>query len=177
MLSRFLRALVWYYRGSISRTGDGVLARLYRRSAKGAETMFTKIAYYATLATSALVGLWHFFVPVMFRWYDYLPMQYTNLIVAIDWINYCFSAFLLGVSCLCLFWGRRALSGNREARQLYLFLTAIWVFRACLALFIEPWPPEPVPWAAVLQLVASTLLAAIMVVVAVRLARGVGAGE
>ncbi len=46
--------------------------------------MFTKATYYATLAISAAVGLWHFFVPTMFQWYDYLPLQYHNLIVGID---------------------------------------------------------------------------------------------
>ncbi len=29
-----------------------------------------RISYYAGLALSLLVGLWHFFVPWMFRWYD-----------------------------------------------------------------------------------------------------------
>ncbi len=48
------------------------------------------ILYYVSLGFSALVGLWHFFVPRMFRWYDYLPMQYKNLIVGIDYTNYCF---------------------------------------------------------------------------------------
>lgn len=60
--------------------------------------------------------------------------------------------------------------------QLYLLLTAVWVFRACLALFIEPWPLDPVPWAAVLQLVASTLLAAFMVAVSARFARALRNG-
>ena len=129
-----------------------------------------KALYYITLAVSALVGLWHFFVPTMFQWYDYLPMQYENLIVGIDWTNYCFSAFLLGTSCMCLFWGRRALAGNREAMQLYVLLTAVWVFRACLALFIEPWPLEPIPAAAVGQLVASVAEAAFMVCVSARFA-------
>lgn len=31
------------------------------------------ILYYITVVISALVGLWHFFVPWMFQWYDYLP--------------------------------------------------------------------------------------------------------
>lgn len=43
-----------------------------------------RILYYITVVTSALVGLWHFFVPWMFQWYEYLPMQYENLIVGID---------------------------------------------------------------------------------------------
>ncbi len=77
---------------------------------------------------------------------------------------------------MCLFWGRRALAGNREAMQLYLFLTVVWTFRACLALFIEPWPLDPIPWAAVLQLVASTLLAVFMIIVSIRFARALRKG-
>ena len=130
-----------------------------------------KVLYDGTLLCSALVGLWHFFVPSMFRWYDYLPMQYENLIVGIDWTNACFSALLLGVSVLLLLWRRRALGGSREARELYLFLTVIWVFRACLACWIEPWPLEPVPWAAVLQLVVSCILTLLMLAETVMLYR------
>lgn len=131
----------------------------------------SKILYYVTLTFSMVVGFWHFFVPAMFQWYDYLPMQYENLIVGIDWVNDCFSAMLFGISLLLILWGKRAFCGNREARELYFFLTIIWIFRACLALFIEPWPLEPVAWAAILQLVLSCLLALLMVVETIRLYR------
>ena len=63
--------------------------------------------YYFTVITSMLVGLWHFFVPYMFQWYDYLPMQYENLIVGIDYTNYCFSTLLFGLSLLLTILGKR----------------------------------------------------------------------
>lgn len=44
-----------------------------------------KIVYHITLVISMLVGFWHFFVPNLYKWYDYLPMQYENLIVGIDY--------------------------------------------------------------------------------------------
>lgn len=128
-----------------------------------------KALYYGPLAFSCAVGVWHFFVPRMFGWYDYLPMEYENLIVGIDWTNFCFSALLAGVSLLLLLWGRRALAGNREAGELYWFLSAVWVFRSCLALFLEPWPLEPVPWAAIAQLVLSCAVTALMLLEAVLL--------
>ena len=53
-----------------------------------------KVLYYITTVMSMLVGLWNFFVPTMFQWYDYLPMQYENLIVGIDYTNYSFSLLL-----------------------------------------------------------------------------------
>ena len=116
------------------------------------------IIYYITVILSALVGLWHFFVPWMFQWYDYLPMQYENLIVGIDYTNYCFSLLLLGLSVMLILLGKRALALNKEV---------VWIFRACLASFIEPWPLQPIPAAAIGQLIASDALAVMMIIVSV----------
>lgn len=122
-----------------------------------------KGVYYFTVITSMLVGLWHFFVPYMFQWYDYLPMQYENLIVGIDYTNYCFSALLFGLSLLLAILGKRALNLNSEVVIFYSFLTIVWVIRASLASFIEPWPLDPIPAAAIGQLVAADVLAILMV--------------
>ena len=123
-----------------------------------------RVLYYITVVISALVGLWHFFVPWMFQWYDYLPTEYENLIVGIDYTNYCFSLLLFGLSLMLIILGKRVLSLNNEAVYFYFFLTFVWIFRACLASFIEPWPLEPIPAAAIGQLVASDTLALLMVV-------------
>lgn len=124
-----------------------------------------KILYYVSLAISALVGLWHFFVPHMYDWYDYLPMQYENLIVGIDYINYCFSALLLGTSLVLILLGKSALTLNLETLVFHTMLTVIWVFRACLSLFIEPFPMEPTPAAAIGQLLLAVTMALMMVFV------------
>ena len=126
-----------------------------------------RVMYFITVITSALVGLWHFFVPRMFQWYVYLPTQYENLIVGIDYTNYCFSLLLFGLSLMLTFLGKKALAMNREVVYFYFFLTVVWIFRACLASFIEPWPLQPIPAAAIGQLVASDVLAVMMVVVSV----------
>ncbi len=128
-----------------------------------------KFLYYLTTVLSSAVGLWHFFVPWMFQWYDYLPMQYENLIVGIDYTNCCFSLLLFGLSFLLIILGKKALSLNKEVIVFYLFLTVVWIFRAMLSSFIEPWPLEPVPAAAIGQLVASDVLALLMVAVTVML--------
>lgn len=130
-----------------------------------------KFLYYLTTVLSALVGLWHFFVPWMFQWYDYLPMQYENLIVGIDYTNYCFSLLLFGLSVLLILLGKKALARNKEVMVFYLFLTVVWVFRAMLSSFIEPWPLDPIPAAAIGQLVVSDMLALLMVFVTVMLYR------
>ena len=123
-----------------------------------------RILYYVTVVISALVGLWHFFVPRMFQWYDYLPTQYENLIVGIDYTNYCFSLLLFGLSLMLIILGRKALQLNKEVIYFYYFLTVVWIFRACLASFIEPWPLQPIPAAAIGQLAASDTLALLMIV-------------
>lgn len=123
-----------------------------------------KVLYYITVITSALVGLWHFFVPWMFQWYDYLPTQYRNLIVGIDYTNYCFSLLLFGLSLMLILLGRKVLSLNKDVAYFYFFLTFVWLFRACLASFIEPWPLQPIPAAAIGQLVASDVLALMMII-------------
>lgn len=127
-----------------------------------------KGVYYFTVITSMLVGLWHFFVPYMFQWYDYLPMQYENLIVGIDYTNYCFSALLFGLSLLLAILGKRALNLNSEVVIFYSFLTIVWVIRASLASFIEPWPLDPIPAAAIGQLVAADVLAILMVFMSIK---------
>ena len=133
-----------------------------------------RLLYYVSVVISALVGLWHFFVPWMFQWYDYLPTQYENLIVGIDYTNYCFSLLLFGLSGMLILLGKRALAMNREVICFYFFLTVVWIFRACLASFIEPWPLQPIPAAAIGQLIASDALAVMMMVVSVCFIKEIG---
>ena len=109
----------------------------------------------------------------MFHWYDYLPMQYENLIVGIDYTNYCFSLLLFGLSAVLILLGKKALTMNREVICFYFFLTVVWIFRACLASFIEPWPLQPIPAAAIGQLIASDALAVTMIVVSVCFIKGI----
>lgn len=115
------------------------------------------ILYYAGTTFSVLISLWHLFVPWMFGWYSYIPNQYQNLIVSIDWVNLCFSLLLFGISLILIFWGKKVFLGNKEAITIHGFLAFIWVFRVALAI-IEPWPLEPVAWIAYLQFVGAALI-------------------
>ena len=126
-----------------------------------------KVLYYFIVAISMVVGLWHFFVPKMFQWYDYLPMQYENLIVGIDWTNYCFSMLLFGLSILLIILGKKVLSLKSDSVYFYYLLTFVWGFRVMLALFIEPWPLQPIPAAAIGQLCASVIIFVIMLIISI----------
>ena len=66
---------------------------------------------------------------------------------------------------LLIMLGKRALAMNREVIYFYFFLTVVWVFRAFLASFVEPWPLQPIPVAAIGQLIASDVQAVLMLIV------------
>jgi len=61
-----------------------------------------RILLNAGLIISMCVGIWHFFVPYMYRWYSYLPNAPREIIVSIDWINFFFSLLLSGISILLI---------------------------------------------------------------------------
>lgn len=82
-----------------------------------------------------------------------------------------FSLLLFGISSLLIVLGKKVLSLSMESCIFYFFLTIVWIFRAMLASFIEPWPLEPIPAAAIGQLIASDLLALIMLIVSIILLR------
>ena len=104
----------------------------------------------------------------MFQWYSYIPHEYWNLIVGIDWTNLCFSLLLFGNSLLLLLWSKKIFSGNKEAIALYGFLTFVWIFRVSLAL-IEPWPLEPIAWVAYTQFGGALLVMALLLVPFIKL--------
>lgn len=104
----------------------------------------------------------------MFGWYTYIPNQYENLIVGIDWTNLCFSLLLSGVSLLLIVWCPKVFSRNKEAITLFGFLAFVWIFRVALAIF-HPWPLEPIAWAAYLQFVGAVLVMVSLLIPFVRM--------
>jgi hypothetical protein len=49
---------------------------------------------FGSIATAGF-GVWHFFVPALWKWYDYIPPQAAELTLAISAINTLFSLCLL----------------------------------------------------------------------------------
>lgn len=117
--------------------------------------------YYLGMSLSLLVGLWHFTVPWMFRWADYIP--YETLVVPIIYMNLCFSFLLSGLSLIMLLWGKKVFAENREAVTLYGFLLLLWVFRVAITV-VYPCPPESNVWMNYGQMAGSVLVTVLLLV-------------
>ena len=116
-----------------------------------------QILYSAGLILSALVGVWHFFVPKMFQWYNYIPDEYENLITGINWTNFFFSLLLTGYSLILLIMRKKVFSGEKDILIMYGFMVFVWFCRAAIT-FIEPWPLEPIAWAAYTQQIVAFII-------------------
>lgn len=116
-----------------------------------------QILYSAGLILSALVGVWHFFVPKMFQWYNYIPDEYENLITGINWTNFFFSLLLTGYSLILLTMRKKVFSGEKDILIMYGFMVFVWFCRAAIT-FIEPWPLEPIAWAAYTQQIVAFII-------------------
>ena len=129
-----------------------------------------KSFYYIGTLLSMLVGVWHFFVPWMFQWYSYIPKEYENLIVGIDWTNFFFSLLLTGLSLLLIVFGKKVFCGNRDIFIFYGFLVFVWLCRTAIT-FIEPWPLDPIAWAAYAQQIATFVILTLLLIPFVYLLR------
>lgn len=79
-------------------------------------------------------GIWHFFVPGVWKWYSYIDPKASELIVAVRAINVFFSLSLVlfGVLNLLFIWGGKA---NRYAVIALLAATSVlWLTRVVLQL-------------------------------------------
>lgn len=90
------------------------------------------------LILSSLTGIWHFFIPYMFKWYSYIPEAPRAVIVSVDWINYLFSLLLSGVSVLLLILVNEIFRKEKTALVFYVFLVFVWLNRIVLTI-VHPW--------------------------------------
>jgi len=116
-----------------------------------------KILYIIGLFLSALVGVWHFTVPYLYQWYSYIPNEYENLIVSIDYVNFFFSLLLTGHSLLLVYFRKKIFIGNKEWLIMYGFMVFVWLCRGVIT-FIEPIPLEPSAIAAYGQQIGSFVI-------------------
>lgn len=90
----------------------------------------------ATIGSCASIGfgIWHFFVPRIWKWYSYIDSQATELVAAVRAVNTFFSLSLVlfGVVNILLVYGGKA---DRYSRIVVLSATvALWLSRVLLQL-------------------------------------------
>lgn len=91
--------------------------------------IITKILVSIASVASIAFGVWHFFVPGVWKWYSYIAANASELIVAIRAINVFFSLSLVlfGALNILFVWGNHA---NRYSLIVLLSATCIlWLTR------------------------------------------------
>lgn len=106
--------------------------------------ILTKIL--VTIGSSASIGfgIWHFFVPRLWKWYSYIDAQATELIVAVRAINVFFSLSLVlfGVMNILLIYSEKA---NKYSIMVLLGATCIlWLTRLVFQIIYPQGSMNPV---------------------------------
>jgi hypothetical protein len=95
-------------------------------------------------STSIGFGIWHFFVPGVWKWYSYIDINATELVVAVRAINVFFSLSLVlfGIVNLLFIYGDKS---NRYSIIVILAATCImWVTRSVFQLLYPQGSMSPV---------------------------------
>jgi hypothetical protein len=109
-------------------------------------TMNLLVKILVTFGSSASIGfgIWHFFVPKMWKWYSYIEPNATELIVAVRAINVFFSLSLVlfGIVNILLIYGNNS---NRYSIIVVLAATCIlWLTRLVFQLIYPQGSMNPV---------------------------------
>ena len=94
--------------------------------------MLAKILVLSGSCASIGFGIWHFFVPEMWKWYSYVDVNATELVAAVRAINVFFSLALVlfGVVNILFIYGNKS---NRYSIIVMLAATSIlWITRVAL---------------------------------------------
>lgn len=104
-----------------------------------------RVLFAVSCVIGALVGLGHFFIPYAAGWFSYIPGAPVEIIQSINYINFCFSFLLMGLSLLLLKGQKKLFEGSPEMLMFYGFYTLVWVTRVLIQL-IWPWPSALQLW-------------------------------
>jgi hypothetical protein len=104
-----------------------------------------KVSFNAACIIGILVGIWHFFAPYISQWFSYIPDAPTEIFQSINYINFCFSFMLAGISLLLIIVQKKLFEGSKELRAFYAFFSLIWLSRIIIQL-IWPWPSSLQLW-------------------------------
>lgn len=104
-----------------------------------------KILFNIACIIGGIVAVWHFFIPYSSKWFSYIPDAPIEIIQSINYINFCFSFLLAGISLLLIIVQKRLFDGSGELRIFYVFFTLVWFSRIIIQL-IWPWPSSLQLW-------------------------------
>jgi hypothetical protein len=104
-----------------------------------------RVSFNIACIIGVIVALWHFFVPYSSKWFSYIPDAPTEIIQSINYINFCFSFLLAGISLLLIIVQKKLFDGSGEIRIFYAFFALVWLSRIIIQL-IWPWPSSLQLW-------------------------------
>ena len=104
-----------------------------------------KVFFNIACILGVIVAVWHFSVPYSSKWFSYIPDAPTEIIQSINYINFCISFLLAGISLLLIIVQKKLFDGSGELRIFYGFFTLIWLSRIIIQL-IWPWPSSLHLW-------------------------------
>jgi hypothetical protein len=96
--------------------------------------LLTRILVILGSTISIGFGIWHFYVPTIWRWYSFIDEQATELVIAVRAINTFFSLSLVlfGLVNILLIYGNKS---NRYSITVILSATCVlWITRVALQL-------------------------------------------
>ncbi len=77
-------------------------------------------------------GVWHFFVPKAYDWYDYMAPEANELVAAVRAINVFFSLSLVLVGLLCLVFVFAPQSNAFAAQVILVVCCVLWLTRVVM---------------------------------------------
>lgn len=104
-----------------------------------------KVFFNIACIIGVIVAVWHFSVPYSSKWFSYIPDAPLEIIQSINYINFCFSFLLAGISLLLIIMQKKLFDDSGELRIFYAFFTLIWLSRIVIQL-IWPWPSSLQLW-------------------------------
>jgi len=94
---------------------------------------------------SCMIGIGHFFAPYSFKWYSYIPDAPIEIYQSINYINFCFSFLLTGISFVLIIVQKQLFAGLKELKIFYVFFNLVWLTRVIIQI-IWPWPSSLQLW-------------------------------
>jgi len=106
--------------------------------------LFVRILVILGSIASICFGIWHFFVPKAWRWYSYIDIHATELLIAVRAINVFFSLSLVlfGIVNILFIFGNKS---NKYSIIVMLAATSIlWIARLILQLIYPQGSMNPI---------------------------------